>query len=396
MPIHSFFEKKRTWSRIKDELLKAYLAPYLAKVSKTHKPIIVADCFAGKGRFDDGEPGSPLIITEAISSQLSDLSSPEIKAIFIEKKYFRELKTNLPAYHWINALEGDYQDRIEYFIRNYNPRQRNLFLYVDPYGIKNVLFSYFEAIAKKQFRTVELLLNLNSLGFLREGCRLLKYPVSEHDLPDVYEHDVITVERLDEIAGGQYWREILKEFYSHRLKMQEAEEQFITKYCDRLRQVFRYVINIPIKTNLDNIPKYRMVFGTNHEDGLLLMVDNMNNRWASFREEARDRQSPLFECDLPDPNHLQAAWNIEENILSFINDEVELKELLVRLVEAFGISFSTRQYKEALKKMKGNQVDVRWYPPETPTGKPRSSWDHTTNDFKIMISRRSGWQPSLL
>lgn len=87
---HSFFKEKRAWSRIKDEVLKAYLVPYLAKVARTRRPIIVADCFAGKGRFDNGEPGSPLIITDAIAHQLDDPSTQAIKGVFIEKKYFKD------------------------------------------------------------------------------------------------------------------------------------------------------------------------------------------------------------------------------------------------------------------------------------------------------------------
>lgn len=393
---NSFFEEKRAWSRLKDEVLKAYLAPYLAKVSKTKRPIIVADCFAGKGRFDNGEPGSPLIIAEAISRQLSDSPTPAIKGIFIEKKYFRDLKGNIPESPWIHPLEGDYEERMEFFVNKYEPRDQNLFLYVDPYGIKSVLFSHFEMIQEKGFRSVELLLNLNAFGFLREACRLLKYPVSESESPDIYEQDVNTPERLDEIAGGSYWREIVARYYSGKIKMAEAEEAFIAQYCERLRQVFKYVVNIPIKAKLGNIPKYRIVFGTNHEDGLLLMVDNMNKRWIQFREESRDNQSFLFECDFPDPTKLYDCWNVEAKIVSLIDGNIELKELLVRLVQIFGISFSTTDFKKYLKDMENNRIEVKRSPATTPTGKPSTSWDHTKSDFSIRISRRAQWQQPLL
>jgi three-Cys-motif partner protein len=394
----SFFENKRAWSRIKDEVLKTYLAPYLAKVSKTKRPIIVADCFAGKGRFDNGEPGSPLIIAEAISFQLSDSTSPAIKGVFIEKKYFGNLMANIPDSPWLYPLEGDYEERMEFFVKQYEPRDQNLFLYVDPYGIKSVLFSHFEKIQKKGFRTVELLLNLNSFGFLREACRLLKCPVleAEQEHPDVYEEDVNTPERLDEIAGGDYWRKIIDKYYSNQIKMAEAEGLFIAEYCERLRKIFRHVVNIPVKAKLSNIPKYRIIFGTDHDDGLLLMVDNMNKRWASFREEARDKQSPLFECDFPDPSKQQACWNVEEKIFSLIDRDIELKELLIRLVQEFGINFSISEFKQYLKKMENDQIDVKRFPAITPTGKPSTSWDHTKTDFTVKISRRRQWQQPLL
>lgn len=45
---------------LKDEIIKNYLPPYLKKVNKLNEDIILIDSFAGPGKFDDGEQGSPL------------------------------------------------------------------------------------------------------------------------------------------------------------------------------------------------------------------------------------------------------------------------------------------------------------------------------------------------
>ena len=58
----NFFEKKREWSKIKDKIVAYYLKPYAAKILQNQKPLKIIDCFAGKGKFDDGEKGSPKII----------------------------------------------------------------------------------------------------------------------------------------------------------------------------------------------------------------------------------------------------------------------------------------------------------------------------------------------
>jgi len=128
----------------------------LAQVSRTRRPVIVADCFAGKGAFDNGEPGSPILISEAVANQRAIYGESDVKAVFIEKKYFRDLKNNVPDKAWAHILEGDYESRMEYFIEKYAPRDQNLFLYVDPYGIKSILFSHFERLLKKNFHSVEL------------------------------------------------------------------------------------------------------------------------------------------------------------------------------------------------------------------------------------------------
>lgn len=56
-----FFKKKNEWSEIKDTLLRCYLPQYFQKLLVSGKPIFYIDCFAGKGKFDDGNDGSPLI-----------------------------------------------------------------------------------------------------------------------------------------------------------------------------------------------------------------------------------------------------------------------------------------------------------------------------------------------
>jgi len=56
-----FFKEKNIWSVIKDRLLEGYLIPYFQKVLTTRQPILYVDCFAGKGKFDDGNDGSPRI-----------------------------------------------------------------------------------------------------------------------------------------------------------------------------------------------------------------------------------------------------------------------------------------------------------------------------------------------
>ena len=54
-----FFDEKKEWSKVKDALLGNYFKPYIQKIMYTRKPIVYVDCFAGKGKFADGNPGSP-------------------------------------------------------------------------------------------------------------------------------------------------------------------------------------------------------------------------------------------------------------------------------------------------------------------------------------------------
>ncbi|MHB8157293.1 MAG: hypothetical protein ACYDEQ_07875, partial [Desulfocucumaceae bacterium] len=92
----NFFIAKRGWSLLKDRVVDYYLEPYIAKILTTGRPLVIVDCFAGKGKFDDGAIGSPIIIAQHIKNVLeSNKPNKKIYGIFIEKKYFSELEVNI-------------------------------------------------------------------------------------------------------------------------------------------------------------------------------------------------------------------------------------------------------------------------------------------------------------
>src|SRR5690606_34151626 len=88
-----FFRKKNIWSEVKDDLLSWYLVPYVQKILKTRRPLFYVDCFAGKGRFDDGNKGSPLIALEIINDCLkrTTVQRARVESCFIELNHADDL-----------------------------------------------------------------------------------------------------------------------------------------------------------------------------------------------------------------------------------------------------------------------------------------------------------------
>ncbi len=161
-----FFVGKKAWSVVKDELLGCYFKPYVSKILHTYKPLVYVDCFAGKGKFEDGNDGSPLIALEIIDECLvsTTMQSTQIEATFIDLNYAEDLKENLKAYPWVKIVSGKYEDNIKSILRG--KENCNVFLYIDPYGIKALQCSFFDNFAKGQFNSIELLINMNSFGFI--------------------------------------------------------------------------------------------------------------------------------------------------------------------------------------------------------------------------------------
>ena len=92
-----FFKVKKPWSEVKDELLRHYLKPYFQKILHTRRAIVYVDCFAGKGAFEDGNPGSPLIALHTIQDCLGQttMTQSNIQSYFIDLNYAADLAENL-------------------------------------------------------------------------------------------------------------------------------------------------------------------------------------------------------------------------------------------------------------------------------------------------------------
>ena len=387
-----FFKEKKDWSRFKDKILDDYLRPYSAKIVRTGKPLVIFDCFAGKGKFDNGENGSPLIIAEHIKSTLSGnaFSSKKIKGVFIEKKYHADLEANLAGYPNVEVLGGTFEENLQKILSV--DTHSNIFLYVDPYGIKSLSLANFKQIKDKKFSSLEMLMNFNTAAFLRVGCGLLKLEglFKDDELAD-YEtdDDSINIPRMDVIAGGTYWKDILNDFYKGTIKIHQAEDKFISEYSRKLKDIYKYTINIPIKLKSSHLPKYRLIFGSNHEDGLILMADNMNKKWKEIIANQRGNQPVLFDFEFPDMT-LSKGFDLREDILSFVsvnNSGILLKSMIVELIQKYGITFSESDYKKKICSMEQNSdLIIDRIPPTTKRGKRAISMDY--DEYEITVRKK--------
>ncbi len=303
-----FFVEKKPWSKVKDELLGCYLKPYVAKILHTRKPLAYVDCFAGKGKFDDGNPGSPLIALDIFQEGCASTkleSKVRVNKAFIDLNYAHDLEANLSNYQGVEIVSGAYEDTIDELLQS--KKGWNVFLYIDPYGIKALDCTKFDFFANGQFNTIELLINMNSFGFIREACNVMgmKFKVDDSGFfDDLVEYDPTildatekSVEALNRIAGGDYWEAIIAQYKNGIIDGYMAEEYFSEQYCQRLSESYKYVLNMPIRIHQNQHPKYRMIHATNHPSGCVLMADNMCNRWELLKDIQSGGQLSLFQED---------------------------------------------------------------------------------------------------
>jgi three-Cys-motif partner protein len=350
-----FFEKKRDWSKYKDFILGYYLEPYVPKVNTLKKPILVLDCFAGRGEFKDGQPGSPLIIATTVKKWRA--KGVPIRGIFIEadpENYAHLHGVMREHKEYADVRIGSFDDHLPEIARQ--ARQNTVFLYVDPYNVRGLTFERMKAVYD-QIRTssssVEVLLNFNAATFMRWALAALQrykdIPVETVDEPLDQLEDAsggpVELATLDAIAGGDYWRPIA---LNSALDFPQKLDRLTADYMGRMLSSFTYVARCEIKAKYHHrVPKYYLIYATRHGDGLELINDAMCKARLEFlgNEFKKDYLFDVTpEAELPD------LGGLKRDLLTVAGKEGPLSRKSLRLkdlLEHFG-RFESKDYNAAI------------------------------------------------
>jgi three-Cys-motif partner protein len=390
-----FFKQKKVWSEVKDELLGCYLVPYFNKILSMGNPILYVDCFAGKGKFDDGKPGSPLTALQNLDRGIEVYHGrypmPTVSMKFIELNHHQDLETNIPSQHSsrCEVIGGKFEDNIKPLLQKAMTANRtlNVFLYVDPYGVKVLNAALFDSLAVA-FNTAELLINLNSFGFIREACRVKKVAFREREdeiFSDLEEYDssvLDSIQELNDIAGGDYWQIVIDAYSAGKMDCYDAEKEFSRLYKNRLRQNYAYVLDMPIRLKARQHPKYRMIHATNHPDGCTLMADNIAKRTDRLVIEIQSGGQLSLMPQTAD-NEMVSEDMLMERVKALLENTTlptRLNKVLADFYNEYGVlcdlsRLSSGRGGSVLKTLeKSAYIEVQRSPALTEKGKPSTFW----------------------
>lgn len=400
-----FFVEKKEWSRTKDTLLGSYLKPYFTKILNTGKPVIYVDSFAGAGKYGDSTNGSPLIALNVVSSVLeitrTQGASRLIELVFVEKNHYNSLCANIKQYTeqyggiYPKIIQGCHEEQLLKILENKN--NYNVFLYIDPFGVKQLDFSLFEKLSKIGFASIEFLLNFNSNGFFRWACSALHVDIQSSPFDDFHQDISFPANpneaNVSRIAGGNYWKYVIQRYKQGKITAHVAESQLAMLYKRRLMKCFRYALNIPLRAKTGHLPKYRMLHVCNHHEGCYLMAEDMQKRSQELalniqKEETQD----LFAfsgCSktLHDGEYIEPD-KIKNDIISLVRrfNKMRYKELVARYVVEFGLINDFKVIREHLEHLRDEGIiTIEREPPYTKTGKISTSWSDSKGE-KVHIT----------
>lgn len=263
-------------------------------------------------------------------------------------------------------------------------KHRNIFLYADPFGIKHLQYEIFSELAQNP-NSVELLINFNSFGFIREGCRLLNVEID--DELNAYEETEISdnfqnnIENMNRIANGEYWQEIILLKKRGSITAKQAEELFVDAYMENLGHDFEYIFQFAVKTGDNTIPKYRMIFATNHIQGALYMSETMIKCNNEMTLDNHGQQESLFDYEF---TRNSCADDILDILKKACDDEasIDCKDLCMLTYLMCGPKYLHIDIRKALIELeKRKLIVINRVNKYTPTGKLSKSMDFIKNEI---------------
>jgi three-Cys-motif partner protein len=290
-PSQQFFRSKRAAAVLKHAILSRYVVPFASKTGSSspgHRVVIV-DGYAGQGRYDSREAGSPALI--AAAARTPALRGKNVECIFVEKKLktFKRLCEVLAEEDgeqvtW-EAWHGTVLQHLDELLERASGVP--LFLFLDPFGLGlpfDVIASVFSRRAGGRFPPATEVLFRFDAGAIRRIRGVLHGKGKD---PGVRAAQIAA---LDRAAGGTWWwRE-----EDRNLDNTEYVNWFMTRL---LRQICvetkcsGWIVQVKQRGGVQ--PAYYLVFLTRHSDGMekfaeALSLAQTTWRRAVFDEEAED------------------------------------------------------------------------------------------------------------
>jgi three-Cys-motif partner protein len=275
-----FFNRKRPWSRIKDQVIGSYMPPYLAKVSKLRSHIVLIDAFAGPGIYKDEESssrlGSPLIMC----AEAEKFARNNYTAIFCNRNevHHRELAEALERLGKLITRKkaicvlGDSSDLLNE-VRSLLKSQ-TLLLYLDPFGLKGCEFETIKPFLSrsKDFST-EIIINMSVPIMHRLTAKRAVAHGQVNSRVEAFHN------RLTRVLGGDWWKEVLLE---SSMSPDEQASEVMRRYVAQLRNYLEYAGFCPVHEASGARLKYFITFCSRHIDALLLMNDIMCKAYNEY------------------------------------------------------------------------------------------------------------------
>lgn len=291
-----FFKKRKAPAAFKHAILSRYPIVFAGKLGSTSvgNRVVFLDGYAGRGRYEDGEPGSPLLLARS-GDHLKH--NRQVQGFFVERdpdnaaalKAALEQSGTAMRYE---VMPGDLDDRLDDILQRCGTAP--VFAFLDPFGTALNYDRLRDKLLRRRPGVTEVLLHFTAIGVARMGGILRK--ARERNLSNTEEKQIA---RVDHFLGGRWWRQ----YFTAVADTDSVSEERATEVAIRISEKFTSIVQketgyravtMPIRPRPDRLPKYVLALFTKNSEGLWCFASTLGGAskdWhAAWLTEEEDRR----------------------------------------------------------------------------------------------------------
>jgi len=291
-----FFASKKSAAVFKHGILKRYPVVFAVKTGQRNG-VLLLDGYAGRGEYEDGEPGSPLLLSRC-AEFVDDYR--DVLCYFVEQN-----EDNFNNLNQVLASKGGKARRL---VRHGSLDQhlpelltladgRSLFAFLDPFGPALDFATVKRKLLGRPSRPpTEVLLHFSVSSVARMGRAVHVARSTNGELP---EKERRTADRLNRFLGGTWWRDYFAAV-TDQGDAQRATDVALQVGAEYQRMLtsgtgFR-AISMPVRPRPDLVPIYVLILFTRSGEGAWYFADSLGKAGLEWEEawfEDRMRRDPL-------------------------------------------------------------------------------------------------------
>ncbi|MCA1566553.1 MAG: three-Cys-motif partner protein TcmP [Acidobacteria bacterium] len=353
MKTSSFFDSPKRWSKRKHRLLGKYLPPFSAKLGSKAPLIYCVDGFAGKAKYDNNQPGSPLLIAQIANKCAAWKKPVTLKLINVEADPENYKSLCYITQSWessgiVTNLLGKFGEAVPKIISHIGNAPALFFL--DPFGPTSVKFADLRPILERNQQATELIINFDV-----DGLRRIVDSINSRDNNlQASKRNKTNIANVTEIIGSNKWK---VEVESGSVATHEREKLLLHEYITNLSSYGYNVASYAVRKDVGKTPKYYLIFCTRHADGIKLM-----NSFIREEEDELIRDSagnpaqfllPSEEFDVVQQETQRRRVELRQLILKYLQENTQTTRGQIRhhfVFERFG-EFHDKDYNFTLKEL---------------------------------------------
>lgn len=318
-----FWKKGYVETELKHAVLEKYLPAFWKILGGKAPGFIYVDGFAGRGCFDDGSKGSPLLAMELVADlQRKGALKAPVSFAFIEadrdnclalqhaaRSLAKELKLGLPIIK-CGTFQEHISDVLKELERRCKPKACPTFIFIDPFGYKDIPMRLISELGKARHRELFItFMSQHMARFLSDGSKS---------------------EALNSVFGNSAW---LHCFFEKEPNQNCLVRVYAEELSHRLqRHLDTFVFPFRVETTKEG-GLYHLIHVSHHPKARLEIDRAVKAAGATKRDAAvKEVKEKGLGLKLPDSKPVPTA---EEAILNFLaerlNDAIPVLDVAAAL-----------------------------------------------------------------